>query len=70
MFKLDEVVCAINAQCDNMDLEKSVDGVSTDSRTISPGDIFVALSGDNFDGKDFAQQAIQKNALPKQVSTS
>ena len=31
----------------------SVSGVSTDSRTVSPGDVFVALKGERFDGHDF-----------------
>jgi UDP-N-acetylmuramoyl-tripeptide--D-alanyl-D-alanine ligase len=31
----------------------SVSGVSTDSRTASPGDVFVALKGERFDGHDF-----------------
>jgi len=30
-----------------------VSGVSTDSRTIAPGELFVPLSGDRFDGHDY-----------------
>lgn len=37
--------------------------VSTDSRDIRPGDLFVALKGDTFDGHDFAQQAILQGAV-------
>jgi murE/murF fusion protein len=33
--------------------------VSTDSRKLGPGDIFVALQGDTFDGHDFIGQAVQ-----------
>jgi UDP-N-acetylmuramoyl-tripeptide--D-alanyl-D-alanine ligase len=29
------------------------DGVSTDSRTLAPGELFVALRGEHFDGHDF-----------------
>jgi MurE/MurF fusion protein len=36
--------------------------VSTDSRTIAPGDIFLALKGENFDGHDFLPQAIAAGA--------
>jgi UDP-N-acetylmuramoyl-tripeptide--D-alanyl-D-alanine ligase len=32
-------------------------GVSTDTRTLVRGDIFVALRGERFDGHDFLQQA-------------
>jgi murE/murF fusion protein len=31
--------------------------ISTDSRSINPGDLFVALKGENFDGKMFAEKA-------------
>ena len=27
-------------------------GVSTDSRSLAPGDLFVAIKGDKFDGHD------------------
>ena len=36
--------------------------ISTDSRSINPGDLFVALKGENFDGKMFAEKAIEKGA--------
>jgi UDP-N-acetylmuramoyl-tripeptide--D-alanyl-D-alanine ligase len=36
--------------------------VSTDSRNITPGCIFFALKGDNFNGNQFALQAIDKGA--------
>ena len=37
--------------------------VSSDSRTIAPGDLFVALKGDNFDGSEFIEKAIQSGAV-------
>lgn len=36
--------------------------VSTDSRTIRPGDLFVALRGETFDGGAFAAQALRQGA--------
>lgn len=36
--------------------------VTTDSRTIQGGDVFVALAGDRFDGHDFIPQAAQAGA--------
>ncbi len=36
--------------------------ISTDSRRISPGCIFFALKGENFDGNQFAAQALEKGA--------
>lgn len=40
----------------------AINGVSTDSRRIQPGELFVALSGPRFDGHDFAAAAIDKGA--------
>ncbi len=37
-------------------------GVSTDSRAIAPGQLFVALAGPNFDGHDFVPQALAAGA--------
>ncbi|MFA6335789.1 MAG: UDP-N-acetylmuramoyl-tripeptide--D-alanyl-D-alanine ligase [Bacteroidales bacterium] len=37
-------------------------GVSTDSRAITPGSIFFALKGDNFDGNSFALKALEGGA--------
>ncbi len=38
------------------------DGVSTDTRTLVPGNLFVALSGPNFDGEAFLDVAADKGA--------
>ena len=38
-------------------------GVSTDSRTVEEGSIFIALTGEKFDGADYAAQAIEKGAV-------
>ena len=39
------------------------EGVSTDTRTIREGDLFFALSGPNFNGNVFAEEALRKGAL-------
>ena len=39
-----------------------VSGVSTDTRSIQPGQLFVALAGPNFDGHSFARSALAKGA--------
>ena len=38
------------------------EGVNTDTRTIRPGEIFVALKGENFDGNAYAAQALENGA--------
>lgn len=43
-------------------------GVSTDTRTLQPGDLYVALSGERFDGHDFIEQAMEKGAAAVLVS--
>lgn len=40
----------------------SVNGISTDSRTIRPGELFVPLRGENFDGHDFLVRALRNGA--------
>jgi UDP-N-acetylmuramoyl-tripeptide--D-alanyl-D-alanine ligase len=37
-------------------------GFSTDSRNLQPGELFIPLRGDNFDGHDYMNQAIQSGA--------
>ena len=37
-------------------------GISIDSRTLQPGEIFVALRGDNFDGNHYVNAAIKAGA--------
>ena len=37
-------------------------GVTTDSRSVSPGQLFVALTGENFDGHDYIPAAAEKGA--------
>ncbi|MCM8778571.1 MAG: UDP-N-acetylmuramoyl-tripeptide--D-alanyl-D-alanine ligase [Candidatus Omnitrophica bacterium] len=37
-------------------------GVSTDSRSLKEGNIFIALKGKNFDGHDFIDEALAKGA--------
>lgn len=42
--------------------ETEISGVSTNSREINPGDAFLALKGEKFDGHDFAFDAYQNGA--------
>jgi len=42
---------------------------STDSRRVSPGDLFVALKGPHFDGHQFVGEALRKGALGAIVSS-
>jgi UDP-N-acetylmuramoyl-tripeptide--D-alanyl-D-alanine ligase len=42
---------------------KSAKGVSTDTRTVQPGELFFALKGPNFNGNMYAAQALEKGAI-------
>ena len=43
--------------------DNSVTGISTDTRTIKPGDLYVPLSGEHFNGHDFIVDAAAKGAV-------
>lgn len=45
-----------------------VSRISTDSRTLQPGDLFVPLRGENFDGHKFIDQAIAGGAVAALVA--
>jgi UDP-N-acetylmuramoyl-tripeptide--D-alanyl-D-alanine ligase len=47
--------------------DASFASVSTDSRNLKPGQLFVALSGPNFDGHDYIRQAEQAGASAAMV---
>ena len=49
------------------DGEQIIERVSTDSRTLQPGDLFVPLRGENFDGHKFVEQASERGALGAMV---
>ena len=40
----------------------AVQGISSDSRTLQPGDLFVPLRGERFDGHDYLTQAVRNGA--------
>jgi UDP-N-acetylmuramoyl-tripeptide--D-alanyl-D-alanine ligase len=49
------------------DRDATVARVSTDSRTLQAGDLFVPLRGENFDGHKFVQQAAERGAVGAMV---
>ncbi len=44
-------------------LRHHIRGVSIDSRTTAPGDLFIAIKGERFDGHDFVRQALAAGAV-------
>jgi UDP-N-acetylmuramoyl-tripeptide--D-alanyl-D-alanine ligase len=49
--------------------DRTYTGVSTDSRTIGTGELFVALHGPNFNGNDFVEAAAKAGAAGAVVDT-
>jgi UDP-N-acetylmuramoyl-tripeptide--D-alanyl-D-alanine ligase len=45
------------------DQETVAMGYSIDSRTLNPGDLFIAIAGERFDGHDYVQAALEKGAV-------
>ena len=63
-FSLAEAQGWLGAECVSGDLSSVVfDGVSTDTRTLEQGQLFVALRGENFDGHFFLRQAREQGAV-------
>ncbi len=65
MFKLADAAAALHAERHGPDAQ--VSRVTTDSRAIRPGDLFVALAGERFDGQVFADQALAAGAAAVMV---
>ena len=63
---LSQVADATQGRLIGNDVE--VTGVSTDTRTVADGQLFIALSGERFDAHDFLDQAITAGATALLVS--
>ena len=48
--------------------EVPISGISNDTRTLRPGDLYVAIRGENFDGHEFLPQAFERGAVGALVS--
>jgi UDP-N-acetylmuramoyl-tripeptide--D-alanyl-D-alanine ligase len=57
-----EAAVIMNGQVNEMPYNLVFTGVSTDTRTISDGNIFFAIKGENFDGADYVMGALEKGA--------
>jgi UDP-N-acetylmuramoyl-tripeptide--D-alanyl-D-alanine ligase len=49
--------------------DTAFNGVSTDSRTVNPGELFVALTGPRFNGEDYVAAAVARGAAGAVVRT-
>jgi len=69
------VLWSTDAMSDAMQAERTgnlptgISGISIDSRTLSKGDAFFAIQGDNRDGHEFVDAALKAGALSRRPST-
>jgi len=67
-IKAKQVVEACRGEVLSGDIETRITGVSTDTRTLQPGDLFFALTGESSDGHKFLADALSKGASGVVVS--
>lgn len=60
--KLTKLLGAIECKETSHLNDTEIRGISTDSRTVKEGDIFVAVKGHTMDGHDFLEQAVRNGA--------
>ncbi len=63
-LRLSQLTVALDARLIGEDAVFSA--VSTDSRAIGPGQLFIALSGPRFDGHDYLSEVAAKGAESEQ----
>ena len=64
MLKASEVIAATGATREDF----AFTGITTDSRAVQPGELFVALKGGNFDGHDYCAKAVELGAAGVVIS--
>jgi UDP-N-acetylmuramoyl-tripeptide--D-alanyl-D-alanine ligase len=57
-----QIVDLAGAKLEQGDGNASIERISTDSRTIKKGELFVALRGENFDGHKFVEEVAKSSA--------
>ena len=62
-FKISDIIKATNGSLEKGDPNAIVNSISTDSRHLKNGDLFVALIGERFDAHNFAVNAIKQGAM-------
>jgi len=67
---IDEILKATGGKLISGSPNGPITGLSTDSRTIKPGELFIAIKGERFDGHAFVEGALLKGASGAMVSGS
>lgn len=61
--QLTQVLAAKTVNLSDAALASTITGITTDTRSLKQGEIFVALRGEKFDGHQFVAAAIEKGAI-------
>lgn len=70
MMTLQEAAKELSSRAAQAQGDPRFDSVGTDSRAIQPGQLFVALRGERFDGHDFVLAALQAGAAAAMVDSA
>ncbi|GFP22939.1 UDP-N-acetylmuramoyl-tripeptide--D-alanyl-D-alanine ligase [Candidatus Hakubella thermalkaliphila] len=62
-IKLEDLARITEGRVLRGDLSQLILSISTDSRTLQPGDLYVSLRGERFDGHDFIWEAVSRGAM-------
>ena len=62
MFDLEQIARIVDGSYSGKKVNTQLDGISTDSRNLTPGQLFVPLRGERFDGHDYLSQAVKNGA--------
>ena len=61
-MKLHAILAGVPLTGGSLDLDMEISSISNDTRTLTPGALFVALSGDKTDGHRYIQTALDRGA--------
>ena len=67
MFTLREILSVVKGSRVTGRGSRVIKGVSTDTRTIKPGELFIPLVGEKFDGRKFIPEALRRGASVLEV---
>ena len=61
-MKLYELLKDIKFKCSHIDLNTEIKNICSDSRSVSKGDLFIAINGEKRNGNDYIIDALNKGA--------
>jgi len=67
MFTEKEIEAVTKGEIASRNKNSKIKNISTDTRTVQPGDLFIPIKGPNFDGHKFIPEAIKKGAAVLEV---